>query len=211
MASKTRRKPVKKKARSSVKARGAKGKGFSRGELGDLLGEAFEGGAVWLHRLALKAGYARGDFGRLRGKDLASLWGVTEAAVTKWWKKLGCPRNRDGSFDLTAVILWRENCLRSELEAAEKAAAGDDDDAKRYRKVRADKEEFQLSVLKGRYVSLNEMKDLLGALASSQRNAQGIMRKRHGNEAGDLWEETLVEAGRALARFLEDKLAEGAA
>jgi phage terminase Nu1 subunit (DNA packaging protein) len=45
------------------------------------------------------------DAGRLQQNQVASLLGVTSPAVTAW-RKRGCPRNEDGSYDLAAVVRW---------------------------------------------------------------------------------------------------------
>lgn len=48
--------------------------------------------------------------------NIAKLWGVTRQAVQNWYKHYGCPRNADGTYDLPAVIAWRESRLRKEAE-----------------------------------------------------------------------------------------------
>ena len=119
---------------------------------------------------------------------------------------MGCPRNRDRTFDLVKVVAWRE--ARAEEKLKEMKSKEDDDHSKRLREIKADTAAFQVGIMKGEYVALAEMKELLGQAAALQRNAQAIMRKRHGNGAGDLWEETLVEMEALMVRFLEDRIAE---
>jgi len=58
----------------------------------------------------------------LPARVIARLWGVTPQAVGLWASKEGCPRNADGSYDLRAVIAWRERRL-VESSAVQQARA----------------------------------------------------------------------------------------
>ena len=47
-------------------------------------------------------------FGALTASEIARIWQVTPQAVGLWVKRGNCPRNPDGTYNLTAVIAWRE-------------------------------------------------------------------------------------------------------
>lgn len=53
---------------------------------------------------------------RMTATNIAKLWGKSRQAVQNWYKRAGCPRNADGTYDLPKVIKWRESRLRKEAE-----------------------------------------------------------------------------------------------
>lgn len=51
---------------------------------------------------------------------IVKLFGLKQQTIAEW----ECPRNEDGSYDVGAVVQWRFNRLKEQLEAA-RAAAGE--------------------------------------------------------------------------------------
>ena len=86
------------------------------------------------------------DFSRLNGAEVAELYGVTREAVRQWHVKGGCPRNEDKTFDLAAVIAWRE--ARLEADVAD-LAGSDNPELQRWRAARADMAEMERDLRRG--------------------------------------------------------------
>ncbi len=45
---------------------------------------------------------------------IGKVFGVSRQAISSWHTRSDCPRNKDGKFDLCAVIKWREESIRAE-------------------------------------------------------------------------------------------------
>lgn len=53
-----------------------------------------------------EAGFGGGSSEGLTATEVGRLFGVTRQAVGQWAKNEGCPRRKDGTFDLPAVVEW---------------------------------------------------------------------------------------------------------
>lgn len=76
-------------------------------KLQGLLDQAAAGKAEWFVRMLEEAGFGGGS--RTQGvtaTEIGRLFGVTRQAVGQWAKNEGCPRSKDGMFDLPAVVQW---------------------------------------------------------------------------------------------------------
>jgi len=63
----------------------------------------------WLRRGAI-------DVGKVRQKEVLAVVGVSKPTIGEWERK-GCPRNKDGSYNLAAVVQWREKQLEGRIAA----------------------------------------------------------------------------------------------
>jgi phage terminase Nu1 subunit (DNA packaging protein) len=75
-------------------------------------------------------------------KVLAELYGVGLSAISNWHARDGCPRNANGTYDLRAVIAWREAKIEEKFEKI--IEAGSSPAMERWREARADREELRL-------------------------------------------------------------------
>lgn len=142
--------------------------------LGKAFASAGKGDQAWLYRAALNAGFMPGGFERLRGKDVSELWGVSGMAVSKWFSRDGCPRNRDKTYDLSKVIAWREEGLQEDLLEAEGDTDSETMELLRQAKLRianVDADIKEMSV-----VSLDEMKMVLSHFVFMLRNLQDALK-----------------------------------
>lgn len=90
--------------------------------------------------------------------QLAALYGVGPSAVSNWHKRGGCPRNSDGSYDLTAVIAWREDRIRAEVDDAMASSGKDSPNLERLRAARADMAELEFKTRLGKVIDLEQVK-----------------------------------------------------
>ena len=128
-------------------------------------------------------------FGHLTARDVARLWGVTHQAVGLWAKR-GCPRHKDATYDLAAVIAWRES--EAAARAADSTAAGSVMDWKKKQdEERARTLELKRRQIEGDLWSADAVEDEFEALASIIRGAGDRLQKRHGVEAYAILEEAL--------------------
>ncbi len=165
-----------------------------REQLAAALEEALAGRGVgsmaWLYRLVLKAGFAPADFARLRGKDIAGLWNVSAVAVSKWWRHGGFKRNADKSWDLGAVIRWREEGLERESDVIGNNTSPA---LERWREENAAMAALRRQVMEDTLVPVDEMKLWLGRLALILRNAQEVLQRSHGDDAADIVREAISD------------------
>lgn len=82
---------------------------------------------------------------KMAASDVAVLFGVTPQAVGKWHSKEGCPRNKDGTFDLAEVIRWRVKKVAPEWKPLD-----------RYRTARAEAEEIRTALMRGTLCRVDE-------------------------------------------------------
>lgn len=84
----------------------------------------------------------------MQTKDVAAIWRVTPQAVGLWHSKKKCPRNPDGTYNLPAVIAWRE------AQAEGHASFSRDIAAEQCREVAARADLRQLEVAKALEITL---------------------------------------------------------
>src|ERR1043166_4978549 len=84
------------------------------------------------------------DLERLSGSQLAAIFQVHKSQPSCWVRK-GCPRHKDGSFDLKAALAWRMDQLtKSHQSKREEPHALD-----RKRLLESEKLQEQLKVMRG--------------------------------------------------------------
>ena len=117
------------------------------------------GRAPVLEAMLRKAGYTPGgiDPESMTATQLSRLFGVTAQAVGLWHKKQGCPRKHDGTYRLHEVLAWKEQKHKEELELVSEDALllGDgksDPTLCALRKVKTERERFELNIKKKDYV-----------------------------------------------------------
>jgi hypothetical protein len=81
--------------------------------------------------------------------------------TVRGWDALGCPRNEDRSYDVTAVVRWR---LQAEGVRAESGNGGDSDELERWRRIRADLSQIELDRVRGMFIPKAHVKDDIGRL-----------------------------------------------
>ena len=86
------------------------------------------------------------DFSRLKQSDVASIFQIHARTLSRW-TETGCPRNGDGTYDLSAVIQWA-------LHTAKKTAA----EKKSQPSARPDQKTAALTRLRSAQAALAEMK-----------------------------------------------------
>jgi hypothetical protein len=134
------------------------------------------------------------DFSKLKAKQVGALFGVSPQAVGLWAARDGCPRNPDKSFDLAAVIQWREDRIREETEIdnAEPSPLLDE-----LRRVRIERETFNLQVARRDYLKAAEVGERWNRMARVFKNALIRMprqlRMRLAGRDADEIEDTLSE------------------
>lgn len=88
-----------------------------------------------------KVNCAIANWKQCTGVQVAAICGVTPQAVSKWH---GCPRGRNGKYDLSKVFAWRQRQLQDELELEADGSGADSPALERYRAARADRAELEV-------------------------------------------------------------------
>ena len=89
------------------------------------------------------------DWTECTGVQVAAICGVTPQAVSKW---KGCPRGRNGKYDLGKVFAWRQERMQDEIDALSEKDI-DSEGLERYRQARAEKAEIEVAEMKRDLVS----------------------------------------------------------
>jgi hypothetical protein len=89
------------------------------------------------------------DWTECTGVQVAAICGVTPQAVSKW---KGCPRGRNGKYDLGKVFAWRQERMQDEIDALSEKDI-DSEGLERYRQARAEKAEIEVAQMKRDLVS----------------------------------------------------------
>jgi len=82
------------------------------------------------------------DVGRLPQTEVLRILGVTKPTLGDWAKR-GCPRNRDRSYDLAAVVAWRTSELEERITGARRMSVLE---KARARKAAADGEMAEMAL-----------------------------------------------------------------
>jgi phage terminase Nu1 subunit (DNA packaging protein) len=93
--------------------------------------------------------------GRVSTKAVATLFGVSHVAVSRWHSKAGCPRNGDGTYDLGAVIRWKLQRIQEESVTAK--AASSSPALERKRMLENEIKEIELAKLRGQLISIADV------------------------------------------------------
>jgi hypothetical protein len=114
----------------------------------------------------------------MTGRGIAALFGVTPQAVGLWHKNNGCPRDKEGRYDLREVIAWRIAWEREQVAGDSQAAR--DKEISLARKAAADAElrEMQLAREKDLIVDKMVMEQREIVIATAFRKwAEGLPRR----------------------------------
>jgi phage terminase Nu1 subunit (DNA packaging protein) len=87
--------------------------------------------------------------------DLAALWGISRQAVGLWHSRDGCPRNKDGTYDLAAVIQWRESHWSSKLQESDERDTATQDEL---RAVKLAREKLKLDAERASLVPAEDVR-----------------------------------------------------
>lgn len=99
-----------------------------------------------------------GQFDQLSAVAVAAVWGITPQAVGLWHSKQGCPRNPDGTYNLAAVIAWREARIRAEADLEPGPGGGaQSPELEGWRRARRKMAELELERISGSLISLEEV------------------------------------------------------
>lgn len=106
------------------------------------------------------------DTKKVTQAQIAELFGVSGPAIRKWETDAGCPRNRDRSYDLGAVIAWRVT-LESGRATDSIEANGDAADAlERWRSARAGIAEIDFAERKRSVIPAHEVRRVVTGMVS---------------------------------------------
>ena len=101
------------------------------------------------------------DFGRCSAAEVGRVFGVSRQAVCAW---KGCPRNSDGSYNLTDVIQWKLEGLTEQLRS--RAPEPPSTALERYREARARRAELEVGQLQDSLVSKSDVEARWGRVLS---------------------------------------------
>jgi hypothetical protein len=157
--------------------------------LGKMTIAAFGGKLEWLDRLILAAGYLAP--GRVMTKTIARFFAVTPQAVGLWHSKRGCPRNPDTTYDLRAVVMWREDQL--EEDRGELVSGGTSPGLELYRNEKAALARMDRMEREAVLLPLEQVRAGNIRLASILRSAGEQLQREFGNEAAAILHDALVD------------------
>ena len=158
----------------------------SRKKLQELVALAYEGRAEWMHQIILRSGYLSPD--RMTATAIAKIYSVTGKAVGLWAKKMGCPKNQDGTYNLQDVVVWRyehqEKMLVQEYERITKISPSEEWQA-RTREEQARKLLRENDLAEGKLLDRVQIGTELAEVGRVFRREAERIEKKHGDEIGD--------------------------
>jgi len=101
------------------------------------------------------------DFQQCSAAEVGRVFGVSRQAVCAW---KGCPRNSDGSYNLTDVIQWRVESLTEQLRA--RVPEPPSTALERYREARARRAELEVGQLQDSLVDKADVEARWGRVLS---------------------------------------------
>jgi phage terminase Nu1 subunit (DNA packaging protein) len=113
--------------------------------------------------MARKSALSIPDVSRMTQLSVASVLGMTRQAVAGW----DCPRNRDNTYDLRAVVQWRLAVVESQSSTPEDAKSTKE--LRRLRQLQGDKVEMELAVSRGELVRVADVDREWGLVLSRLR------------------------------------------
>lgn len=125
---------------------------------------------------------------------LQKIFGITRSGLSRWIDS-GCPRLESGSYDLPAVIKWREKKL--------KGAIDEEDPKTQYLRVSARLKELDLAQKEGRLVSIPAIHQVHVRMSSIIRGAGERLGNRFGADAQIMLNEAIDEWDREAEQFIE--------
>lgn len=121
-----------------------------------LVHSAVNGTAEWFSEILAESGFLQ--VSSVRGKDLARLAGVTPGAVSKWYSRDGCPRNKDGTYRLADVVRWILESRKEEMTDPDKPPA---DPLRRKHYFDAKRKEMEYQIAKRELIPREEFRDMM--------------------------------------------------
>ncbi len=105
-------------------------------------------------------------------KDLCEIFDISPKTLSRWGRS-GCPKLKKDQWDLQTIVeWWAENIYEARIEREEK-----DESLKearqRYWRAKAEKEEINVSLIKGEFIPKKKLADLWGARVIEVR--QGLL------------------------------------
>lgn len=148
------------------------------------------------------------DFGffnahRMTGQEVASIFSVSAAAVTKWSRD-GCPR-KGAHYNFPDVLQWRIEKL-TVPKGMDPMLAGDNTPAlERYRYAAAQLKEIDVAERQGVVIPLDDMREILGQFAIILKGVGETLGKNFGKEAQQIVNEGVDEFQAGLEKALKKK------
>ena len=96
-------------------------------------------------------------------KELAKALGVARGTVYRWIRH-GCPREPDGSFDVSHVSRWRATQAAARGDSGAGATA-----VERWQAARAERIELEVRELRGELIRRDEVEELMANVAAAMR------------------------------------------
>ncbi|HOR65943.1 MAG: hypothetical protein BWY90_00048 [Deltaproteobacteria bacterium ADurb.BinA014] len=125
---------------------------------------------------------------------LQKIFGITRSGLSRWIDS-GCPRLESGSYDLPAVIKWREKKL--------KGAIDEEDPKIKYVRIMGQLKELDLAQKEGRLVSVPAIHAVHVRMAQLLRGVGERLGLKYGADAQVMLNDTLIEFERELEGFIE--------
>ena len=107
------------------------------------------------------AGFPIPDAAHMTASAVAKIFGIRRQSFAAW---KGCPRNPDGTFDLTAVVQWRVENLAEQLRS--RAPDPPSTSLERYREARARRAELEVGQLQDSLVDKADVEARWGRVLS---------------------------------------------
>ena len=104
------------------------------------------------------------DWKRMQANEIAEVFLVTPQAVGLWRKNQRCPRNRDGTYDLRAVIGWWRETFQPRVGVEDQQRA-------RQEEIKTRRMEIELGILEGTYIPIEEVERGWVARIRAAKNA----------------------------------------
>ena len=132
----------------------------------------------------------------MNASQVARLYRCSPQAVGLWAKRQGCPKNPDGrTFDLAAVIAWREETIRGEDDLP----GATDYEKRELCIVKIEQEKIKLRRMQEELVPIDQVQSGLRRLSELIKGAGEALQKLYGPDA----QEVVNEAIDAFERELE--------
>ena len=127
-------------------------------------------------------------FDNLTAAQIGSIWAKSPQTVGYWHVKQGCPRNPDGTYDLRAVVEWREGRIaQDDVEAG----PGGSPALEEYRKRKAELAALDLEERRGNLLRKEVMRQQLERMAVILRGASERLQVAFGLPAKEMLDEAI--------------------
>ena len=110
-------------------------------------------------------------------------------------------------WSIPALFAWRVDV---EATDAAKRAGEEDEDLKKWRRVRADRAEFEFEKEKGKWYRVDSVKKAIFALADAVRSAGDKLQRTYGPEAQELLDRKIDDAADVAMHILSEDVEETA-